>query len=528
MKKTLPLFSANLLYALTMLLVIALGSTVQSVNLSWGLVVTELLLIGLPTLLFLRHSGVAFRSGLRLGRLDPLTGVLCVTLGIAMYLFGLLIEGIMAQLTGLKSVPIDNSMLPKTGWEMGAYFLGVAILAPVCEEILFRGAIQTAYESKRSVRFAITITALMFAFYHFRLSGLPALLPIAFVLGYVAWRTGSIFAAMLVHFGNNGTSAVQNITYFTTGKGLTFISLWSALAGLVVAIVVLLLIKRRHPAPTRESEVPTTEPARREGGKRWLATYWPLMIAGALYVAVGGISLAAALAPKALPADQATYGIPSLGLPVESRYEITNQGGQPVGEMNCTLSGQISTVRLDCMRTIHAYEYRAGQSYYKDVNHEDVISADWDAKTMALQSFSLQRSGEDGSVTTSTVDGGSLVSTAESGPEAISLDKNGLVEFEWAWHAALLKANSGESFSIPYAALMTWDESSQKSRPVVAPRLLRVYDDETLALPRGNITVRKVTLGDLAAWYAKDDSTKGLPRPVKLDEGVLVYTVVEG
>jgi hypothetical protein len=66
--------------------------------------------------------------------------------------------------------------------------------------------------------------------------------------------------------------------------------------------------------------------------------------------------------------------------------------------------------------------------------------------------------------------------------------------------------------------LMTWNENEKKAMPAVKPEVLRVYDHEVLAL-------RKVTLADAAAWYAKAGATAGLPRPVKLDDGVLVYTL---
>ena len=52
--------------------------------------------------------------------------------------------------------------------------------------------------------FAIVVShALLFAFYSFRLSGLPGLLPIAY-WGMSSWRTGSVYAACWeVRFGNN-------------------------------------------------------------------------------------------------------------------------------------------------------------------------------------------------------------------------------------------------------------------------------------------------------------------------------------
>ena len=228
MRKALPLYSANLLFFLTMLLVILLGSLVQTWNLSWGLLITEFVLIALPAVLFLRQRRIPLKRGLRLNPISPLTAVLCVLLGFSTFLFSVIIEAVMAQITGMASVPVPESSLPKGLVELAVYFIALAAAAPICEEILFRGVIQTAYETNRSVKFAILITATMFAFYHMRLSGLPGLLPVAFILSYVAWRTQSILATMLIHFGMNATSGANTLVYIVTQKGLPFLSLWTA------------------------------------------------------------------------------------------------------------------------------------------------------------------------------------------------------------------------------------------------------------------------------------------------------------
>ena len=50
------------------------------------------------------------------------------------------------------------------------YFFAFAITPALCEELLFRGAIQGAYEKQRSPHVAIIVVALMFALWHMRVS----------------------------------------------------------------------------------------------------------------------------------------------------------------------------------------------------------------------------------------------------------------------------------------------------------------------------------------------------------------------
>lgn len=520
MKKSLSLFSANLLFTLTLVLVLTLGSVVQGLHLGWGLIATEVFLIALPTLLILRLQKIPLSQTLRLKPLSALTVVLCVLLGMALYLFGMIIEAVMAQLTGMQPVSIAAALLPKTPVDMVVYFAAFAVFAPLCEELLFRGAVQGAYEERKSTLFAVTITALMFAFYHLRLSGLPALLPVAFVLGYVVWRTRSIFAGMLVHFGNNGASAFQNVYYFATGKGLPFLSIWSALAGLLIAVLLIFLITKLYPHPARDeqSKISTAEP-----GRSWLANYWPLFVAGSLYFAVAGMTLVTSLVPAVSPASDIQYGLPIMHGPVLNHYGIENQGGEKVGEMDCTLTPSSLAVQLDCSRTIRAFQYQSGSSYYQDANHTDAIRAAWDAKTMKLLRFSETMEFEDGTSFYSFVENGVLNTTDLNGTQAVELPQFALVEFEWAWHASLVIANSGQSFSVPYASLMTWDESVKKSTPLVKDQLLLIGDDETLSLPGGDLIARKINLAGRAAWYARADAVAGLPRPVKFDDGMFVY-----
>lgn len=211
MKKSLTIPSANLLYLVTMLLIILVGSMLQMSNLSLGVIATELLLILLPTLIFLWIAKVPLKEGLRLNRISVPVAVLSVFLGVCTYLFSVLIELAMANLTGLPSVDLSQSTLPQGVWPSVLYAVAIAVSAPICEEVLFRGALQGSYEGRKSALFAIVVPAVMFAFYHFRLSGLPGLIPVAFLLGYVAWRTRSIFASILIHFGMNAAAATVSV-----------------------------------------------------------------------------------------------------------------------------------------------------------------------------------------------------------------------------------------------------------------------------------------------------------------------------
>lgn len=79
------LFSANFLYMLVMLLFVTLGHLVQKWDLEYGILITEFLLIALPTIIFVKLKGASLKTELRLNRLSIADGVLVVVTFVSGY-----------------------------------------------------------------------------------------------------------------------------------------------------------------------------------------------------------------------------------------------------------------------------------------------------------------------------------------------------------------------------------------------------------------------------------------------------------
>ena len=88
------------------------------------------------------------------------------------------------------------------GWAM---FTAV-VMAPVCEEIFFRGILQKNMVRKWGPVAGILIASAIFGLIH----GIPQQVVAGFclgiVIGWVYWRTGSLVAAMVLHAINNALS----------------------------------------------------------------------------------------------------------------------------------------------------------------------------------------------------------------------------------------------------------------------------------------------------------------------------------
>lgn len=142
--------------------------------------------------------------------------------------------------------------------------LVIGLVAAVCEEFLFRGVLQQILvKLTRNVHLAVWISAIVFSTIHFQFYGFVPRMILGAVLGYVFVWTGSIWASVLAHFLNNaffvvfyylyvGTPTYDEFDKFGTNGSWPF-----ALAGFVVAVFLLVLLRRtaRVPKPNNELEI---------------------------------------------------------------------------------------------------------------------------------------------------------------------------------------------------------------------------------------------------------------------------------
>lgn len=79
----------------------------------------------------------------------------------------------------------------------------VCLVAPVIEEMLFRGVILRSFLLNYSAPNAIILSSLLFAIFHLTISQLPAAFILGCLLGWLYLRTRSLWPSILAHFLNN-------------------------------------------------------------------------------------------------------------------------------------------------------------------------------------------------------------------------------------------------------------------------------------------------------------------------------------
>lgn len=134
--------------------------------------------------------------------------ILTILLGFGFYFFA----GGINEMIGLPNLMEDQFLDLSTNI---AGILGIVIIGPIAEELLFRGAILGLLlkNKKLNPSYAILISALIFGIIHFN----PAQILYAFLLGLflgrLYYQSGSLLLCMLVHVILNGFSTLLMICY---------------------------------------------------------------------------------------------------------------------------------------------------------------------------------------------------------------------------------------------------------------------------------------------------------------------------
>ena len=101
--------------------------------------------------------------------------------------------------------PASSRALGATSWAMA---LIAAVLAPLAEEVAFRGYLLSALRTHLRPGVAIAASSVLFAAMHLDPVRFPAVLFLGVFLGWLAWRSGSLWPAVAAHAVNNGLGSL--------------------------------------------------------------------------------------------------------------------------------------------------------------------------------------------------------------------------------------------------------------------------------------------------------------------------------
>lgn len=130
----------------------------------------------------------------------------------------------------------------------GLIFL-IVIIAPVVEEILFRGFLLRGFTARYGAKWAILLSAILFSLIHMNPAQMPNTFILGLVLGAIMLRTGNILIPILYHILNNSIPAI-GLVYASNhsdkidalGSETLDISIFTAIAAIVFGLLFLYLI----------------------------------------------------------------------------------------------------------------------------------------------------------------------------------------------------------------------------------------------------------------------------------------------
>ena len=169
----------------------------------------------LAVLVLLRRRGILL--GPVLGRMRPLGRHLRlgVGLGVGAILGSTIVVGILVALTGSEATPdqVLTGAITETPLQLLLAVVAAVVLAPLAEELLFRGLLHRALRSRLRIVPAAAISSVLFALVHVDVAfsqplALVGLTLVGAIMAVAYERTGSLLVPVVIHAVHNAITIV--------------------------------------------------------------------------------------------------------------------------------------------------------------------------------------------------------------------------------------------------------------------------------------------------------------------------------
>ncbi len=243
MKKHNDLFSANLIYFIIMVLLVAIRiCTAMDVFSFLGnaqdLILTVIVQVGLmfvlPWLLFsklnkkkpfetwedFRFKGTSFK-----------VVMISILIGIIVFILNIFVSTFFSYILSMFGYRTATSAGGEQTW--GTFFLSlfsVAVLPAVCEEFTHRGMILSSYK-KLGFKKAVLLSGLMFGLIHLNVGQFFYATIIGIILAVVTLYSQSLVPAIIIHFMNNAFNVYFD---FAQSKGIFGAGFYTKISNLLV------------------------------------------------------------------------------------------------------------------------------------------------------------------------------------------------------------------------------------------------------------------------------------------------------
>ena len=178
---------------------------------SLGISVSALAGIVLPLWALLRRIGPGVASQLRLARpkAPRLAYLVLATLATVV-----IVDQIYLINQQFNPVPREyveglEALRPAGGWEFLTLFLGLCVLAPIGEELLFRGMVQQIFTRNMGPVVGFLLAGLLFGAAHYQIHLLVSISFFGVILSFIYFASGNLTYSIIAHALFNTVSLLQ-------------------------------------------------------------------------------------------------------------------------------------------------------------------------------------------------------------------------------------------------------------------------------------------------------------------------------
>ena len=201
---------------------ISLVGPSSTFNVRFSALAGQLLFMLLPTLFLLKwqHGSILNALPLRIPKLTEILTTILIIILLQFILEGFIyfqmklpfpqfVKEVLDQLDKLFELVYRQLIIANSVAELSFVLLVVAIIPGICEEVLFRGLFMKNLLITKTPLSSIVISGIIFALIHFNLIALIPLIVLGMYLGFLVYRTQSIFIPIIAHITNNAFSTIK-------------------------------------------------------------------------------------------------------------------------------------------------------------------------------------------------------------------------------------------------------------------------------------------------------------------------------
>lgn len=148
-----------------------------------------------------------------------------------------LVSALISRMQWLPNIMEQTFDVMQSGW---VGILAIAVLGPILEELLFRGAVTKVLLKQYAPAKAILISALIFGIFHINPVQVVAAFLIGLLLAWVYYKTASLIPCIVMHILNNSLSVYLSAKY--PGVEDMDVLVGGGVAGLIATGVAALLL----------------------------------------------------------------------------------------------------------------------------------------------------------------------------------------------------------------------------------------------------------------------------------------------